>query len=140
MALPPIFSVDHPIIHLYMLRRYIFDKSQGLHWDLVQLEKKLTFIEEPVSLLAKDVRRLHSRDIHVFKVHGRHRPIEESTWKVDLTCVVVTNSFLPIQVFFCILVRAQNRILVVDDVMTQICNFFISMCFDHFHFPVVSTC
>ncbi|KAH0743021.1 hypothetical protein KY290_032665 [Solanum tuberosum] len=75
LALPPIFSAIHPVFHVSMLRRYVPDESHVLQYDAVELDDRLTFVEEPVAILARDVRRLRSRAIPVVKVRWRHRPV-----------------------------------------------------------------
>ncbi|KAH0660902.1 hypothetical protein KY289_029650 [Solanum tuberosum] len=67
LALPPIFSAIHPVFHVSMLRRYVPDESNVLQYDAVELDDRLTFVEEPVAILARDVRRLRSRAIPVVK-------------------------------------------------------------------------
>ncbi|PHT84700.1 hypothetical protein T459_13143 [Capsicum annuum] len=60
LALPPAFSAIHLVYHVSMLRQYIPDESHVLQWDSVQLDKGFAFVEEPTSILARDVRRLRS--------------------------------------------------------------------------------
>ena len=83
LALPPVFSAIHPVFHVSMLRRYVPDESHVLQYDAVELDDRLTFVEEPVAILARDVRRLRSRAIPVVKVRWRHRPVEEATWETE---------------------------------------------------------
>ncbi|WMV18622.1 hypothetical protein MTR67_012007 [Solanum verrucosum] len=83
LALPPTFSAIHPVFHVSMLRRYVPDESHVLQYDAVELDDRLTFVEEPVAILARDVRRLHSRAIPIVKVRWRHRPVEEATWETE---------------------------------------------------------
>ncbi|WMV08671.1 hypothetical protein MTR67_002056 [Solanum verrucosum] len=64
-----------------MLRRYVLDESHVLQYDGVELDDRLTYIEEPIAILARDVRQLRSKIILVIKVHWRHRPVEEATLK-----------------------------------------------------------
>uniref|UniRef100_A0A0V0GJB6 Putative ovule protein n=1 Tax=Solanum chacoense TaxID=4108 RepID=A0A0V0GJB6_SOLCH len=63
-----------------MLRRYVPDESHVIQYDAVDLDDSLRYIEEPVAILARDVRRLRSRAIPVVKVRWKHRPVEEATW------------------------------------------------------------
>ncbi|WMV08050.1 hypothetical protein MTR67_001435 [Solanum verrucosum] len=79
LALPPAFSAIHPVFHVSMLSRYVPDESHVIQYDAVDLDDSLRYIEEPVVILARDVRRLRSRAIPVVKVHWRHRPVEEAT-------------------------------------------------------------
>ncbi|XP_049378066.1 LOW QUALITY PROTEIN: uncharacterized protein LOC125842802 [Solanum stenotomum] len=83
LALPPVFSAIHPVFHVSMLRRYVPDESHVLQYDAVELDDRLTFVEEPVAILSRDVRRLRSRAIPVVKVRWRHRPVEEATWEIE---------------------------------------------------------
>ncbi|WMV16380.1 hypothetical protein MTR67_009765, partial [Solanum verrucosum] len=83
LALPPVFSSIHPVFHVSMLRRYVPDESHVLQYDAVELDDCLTFVEEPVAILARDVRRLRSTAILVVKVRWRHRPVEEATWETE---------------------------------------------------------
>ncbi|WMV09342.1 hypothetical protein MTR67_002727 [Solanum verrucosum] len=44
--------------------------------DAVELDDRLTFMEEPVSILSRDMQELCSRFIPMVKVRWRHHPIE----------------------------------------------------------------
>jgi len=46
----------------------VVSESHVLQYDAVELDDRLTFVEEPVAILARDVRRLRSRAIPVVKV------------------------------------------------------------------------
>ncbi|WMV08049.1 hypothetical protein MTR67_001434 [Solanum verrucosum] len=83
LALPPAFSAIHPVFHVSMLSRYVPDESHVIQYDEVDLDDSLRYIEEPVVILARDVRRLRSRAIPVVKIHWRHRPVEEATWEIE---------------------------------------------------------
>ncbi|WMV50623.1 hypothetical protein MTR67_044008 [Solanum verrucosum] len=49
----------HPIFHVSMLHQYVLDESHVLQYDAVELDDHLTFVEEPVAILGKDLRQLH---------------------------------------------------------------------------------
>ncbi|WMV38029.1 hypothetical protein MTR67_031414 [Solanum verrucosum] len=83
LALPPAFLAIHPVFHVSMLRRYVPNESHLIQYDAVDLDDSLRYIEEPVAILARDVRRLRSRAIPVVKVHWRHLPVEEATWETE---------------------------------------------------------
>lgn len=68
LALPPDLSVVHRVFHVAILWCYISDESHVILWDSVQLYEWLSYIEEPISILARDVRWLYSRVIPVVKV------------------------------------------------------------------------
>ncbi|KAF3631177.1 7-deoxyloganetin glucosyltransferase [Capsicum annuum] len=83
LAFPPSFSAIHLVFYVFILRQYILDESHVLQWDSIQFDEGLTFVEEPTSILAREVRRLRSRDIPVVKFQWRHHPVEEATWEIE---------------------------------------------------------
>ncbi|CAN4097717.1 unnamed protein product [Withania somnifera] len=83
LALPPMLSVVHPVFHVSMLRRYMLDESHVVREDSVLLDENLSFVEEPVKILAKEVRELRSGEIPVVKVRWSKCSIEEAMWKIE---------------------------------------------------------
>ncbi|WMV49985.1 hypothetical protein MTR67_043370, partial [Solanum verrucosum] len=65
--------------------RYIgpFEIFGKLEYDAIELNDHLTFVEEQVAILARDVRRLGLRVILFVKVRWRHRPVYEATWEIE---------------------------------------------------------
>ncbi|XP_070002266.1 uncharacterized protein [Nicotiana sylvestris] len=51
LVLPPGLSVMHPVFHVSMLRKYNDDPSNVLDFSTVQLDKDLTYEEDPVAIL-----------------------------------------------------------------------------------------
>ncbi|XP_049378117.1 uncharacterized protein LOC125842875 [Solanum stenotomum] len=83
LVLPPAFSAIHLVFHVSMLRLYVPDECHVLQYDIVELDDRLTFVEEPVAIIARYVRRLRSRAIPAVKVHSRHRLVEKATWETE---------------------------------------------------------
>ncbi|XP_059277647.1 uncharacterized protein LOC132031746 [Lycium ferocissimum] len=50
---------------------------------LAGVHLNLSFEEEPVAILDRQVRKLRSKDIASIKVQWKHRPIEEATWETE---------------------------------------------------------
>lgn len=50
-----------------------------LSYDTVRLDDCLTYIDEPMTILARDVSELRYRYILVIKVQWRNYPIKEAT-------------------------------------------------------------
>ena len=71
----------HPVFHVSMLKRYHEDWNYIIRWDSVLLDENLTYEEEPVAVLDREVRKLRSRDIASIKVKWKNRPVEEATWE-----------------------------------------------------------
>ena len=62
-----------------MLKRYHGDGNYIIRWDSVLLDDNLSYEEEPVAILDREVRKLRSREIAFIKVQWKNRPVEEST-------------------------------------------------------------
>ena len=83
LALPPGLSRVHPVFHVSMLKRYHGDGNYIIRWDSVLLDENLSYEEEPVAILDREVRKLRSRYIASIKVQWKNRPVEESTWEKE---------------------------------------------------------
>ena len=83
LALPPGLSGVHPVFHVSMLKRYHWDGKYIIRWDSVLLDENLSYEEEPVAILDRQVRKLRSREISSIKVQWKNRPVEEDTWEKE---------------------------------------------------------
>ncbi|XP_070036979.1 uncharacterized protein [Nicotiana tomentosiformis] len=63
--------------------KYHVDPSHVLDFSSFQLDKDLSYIEEPVTILDMQVRKLTSKSIVLVKVQWRGQPIEEATWETE---------------------------------------------------------
>lgn len=43
------------------------------------MDERLTFIDKPVFILARDVRSVHAREIHMVKIQWAYHLVEEAT-------------------------------------------------------------
>ena len=73
----------NPVFHVSMLKRYHGDGNYIIRWDSVLLDENLSYEEERVAILYKEVRKLRSREIASIKVQWKNRPVEESTWEKE---------------------------------------------------------
>ena len=83
LALPPGLFGVHPVFHVSMLKRYHGDGNYIIRWDSVLLEENLSYEEEPVAILDREIRMLRSREIASIKVQWKNRPVEEATWEKE---------------------------------------------------------
>ena len=81
LALPPSLSEFHPVFHVFTLRKYILDESHVLSLDFVELGPDLTFEEEPIAILDRQILKLRTKEIASVKVQWKHRSVGEATWK-----------------------------------------------------------
>nr|XP_016477906.1 PREDICTED: uncharacterized protein LOC107799321 [Nicotiana tabacum] len=68
LALPPELSFIHPVFHVSMLRKFISDSSQVLEAPVIPLDEKLSYEEEPMAIVDRQVRKLRSKEIVFVKV------------------------------------------------------------------------
>lgn len=78
LVVPIVFSTIHPVFHVPFLW-YISYESHCLQYNAEELTECLTFVEDPVFILSKDVLWLRSKSIHVVKVHWSHHLVEKAT-------------------------------------------------------------
>ena len=68
LALPPGLSGMHPVFHVSMLKRYHGDGNYIIHWDSILLDENLTYEQESVAILDREIRKLRSREIASIKL------------------------------------------------------------------------
>ncbi|KAA0054087.1 pol protein [Cucumis melo var. makuwa] len=81
LALPPSFSAVHDVFHVSMLRRYVVDPTHVVDFEPLQISENLSYEEQPVEILAREVKKLCSREISLVKVLWRNQGVEEATWE-----------------------------------------------------------
>ena len=79
LALPPDLEKIHNVFHVSMLRRYRFDQSQVVSSETIELRPDLSYEEEPVEILAREMRELQNKKILLVKVLWRNHKTEEAT-------------------------------------------------------------
>ncbi|XP_069150251.1 uncharacterized protein [Solanum lycopersicum] len=83
LALPPGLSGVHSVFHVSMLKKYHGDGNYTIHRDSVLVDKNLSYEEEPIAILDREVRKSRSKEIASIKVQWKNHPIEESTWESE---------------------------------------------------------
>ncbi|XP_019227201.1 PREDICTED: uncharacterized protein LOC109208531 [Nicotiana attenuata] len=82
LAFPLELSI-HSVFHVSMLRKCISDSSQVLEEPVTSLDEKLSYKEEPMAIVDRQVRKLRSKEIVFVKVLWRNNPVEESSGEVE---------------------------------------------------------
>ena len=85
LALPPDLEKIHNVFHVSMLRRYRSDPSHVVSSETIELRPDLTYEEEPVKILAREVKELRNKKIPLVKVLWRNHKTEEATWESEET-------------------------------------------------------
>ena len=68
LALPPDIEKIHNVFHVSMLRRYISDPSHVASSETIEPRPDLTYEEESVKILAREVKELRNKKIPLVKV------------------------------------------------------------------------
>ena len=85
LALPPELENIHSVFHVSMLRRYRSDPSHVVFSETIEIISDLTYEEEPVEILAREVKELRNKKISLVKVLWRNHKTEEATWESEET-------------------------------------------------------
>ena len=85
LALPPELEKIHSVFHVSMLRRYRSDLSHVVSSETIELRPDLTYEEEPIEILAREVKELRNKKIPLVKVLWRNHKTKEATWESEET-------------------------------------------------------
>ena len=81
LALPPELENIHNVFYVSMLRRYQLDPSHVVSSKTIELRSDLTYDEEPLEILAHEVKELWNKKIPLVKVLWRNHNTEEAMWE-----------------------------------------------------------
>ncbi|XP_017984337.1 PREDICTED: uncharacterized protein LOC108663631 [Theobroma cacao] len=83
LALQPDLSNIHPVFHVSMFKKYNPDLSHVIQHETIQLNDDLTYEEQPVAILDRQVKKLRSKDLALVKVLWQNQTSEEVTWEAE---------------------------------------------------------
>ena len=83
LTLPLELEKIHNVFHVSMLRRYRSDPSHVVSSETIKLRPDLTYEEEPVEILAREVKELWNKKILLVKVLFINHKNEEATWESE---------------------------------------------------------
>ncbi|KAI3669469.1 hypothetical protein L6452_40705 [Arctium lappa] len=81
LKLPQELSVIHDTFHVSNLKKCLTDESLVLPLEDVQINDRLNFVEEPIEILDREVKRLRHSKIPILKVRWNSRHGPEYTWE-----------------------------------------------------------
>ena len=79
LTLPPELEKIHNFFQVSMLRRYRLDPSHVASLETIELRPDLTYEEELVEILAREVKELRKKRIPLVKVLWRNHKTKEAT-------------------------------------------------------------
>nr|CAD1820567.1 unnamed protein product [Ananas comosus var. bracteatus] len=81
LALPPNLSGVQNVFHVSVFRKYIHDPAHVLDATPLELRDDLSFDEQPLRILDREVKRLRNREIPYVKVLWSNHEEREATWE-----------------------------------------------------------
>ncbi|GKA25994.1 putative reverse transcriptase domain-containing protein [Tanacetum coccineum] len=81
LELPERLSRVHSTFHVSKLKKCMADEPLAIPLDEIQVDNKLHFIEEPIEIMDREVKRLKQSRIPIVKVRWNYRRGSEFTWK-----------------------------------------------------------
>ncbi|GKE47611.1 hypothetical protein Tco_1478869, partial [Tanacetum coccineum] len=81
LELPEQLSRVHSTFHVSNLKKCFVDEPLAIPLDEIQIDDKLNFIEEPVEIMDREVKRLKQSRIPIVKVRWNSRRGPEFTWE-----------------------------------------------------------
>ncbi|KAG8485640.1 hypothetical protein CXB51_018871 [Gossypium anomalum] len=83
LNLLPELEKIHDVFHVSMLRRYRSDPSHVIAPTEVEILPDMSYGEEPVKILAREVKQLRNKNIPLVKVLWHRHGVEEATWEPE---------------------------------------------------------
>ncbi|GJX03190.1 putative reverse transcriptase domain-containing protein [Tanacetum coccineum] len=83
LELPEKLSRVHSTFYVSKLKKCMADKPFAIPLDEIQVDDKLNFIEEPVEILDREVKRLKQSRIPIVKVRWNSRRGPDLTWECE---------------------------------------------------------
>lgn len=83
VALPTTLAGIHDVFHVSQLRRYEPDPSHVLDHSGLQIEPDHTYVERPIAVLDRQVKKLRRREVPLVLIQWARRSPEEATWETE---------------------------------------------------------
>nr|GFD09226.1 putative reverse transcriptase domain-containing protein [Tanacetum cinerariifolium] len=81
LELPEQLSKVHSTFHVSKMKKCMADEPLAIPLDEIQVDDKLNFIEEPVEIMDREVKRLKQSRIPIIKVRWNSKRGHEFTWE-----------------------------------------------------------
>ena len=81
LRLPQELSNVHPVFHVSNLKKCLSDETLVIPLDEIKLDESLHFVEEPVEIMDREVKRTIQSRIPIVKVRWNAKQGPEFTWE-----------------------------------------------------------
>ncbi|GJV26182.1 putative reverse transcriptase domain-containing protein [Tanacetum coccineum] len=81
LKLPQELSCIHDTFHVSNLKKCLADPDVQVPLEEIAIDENLCFVEEPIEIVERDVKKLKQRRIPLVKVHWNSRQGAEYTWE-----------------------------------------------------------
>nr|GFC62103.1 uncharacterized protein [Tanacetum cinerariifolium] len=81
LELPQQLSRVHSIFHVSNLKKCLSDEPLAIPLDELHIDDKLRFVEKPVEIMDREIKRLRKRCIPIIKVRWNSKRGPEFTWE-----------------------------------------------------------
>jgi hypothetical protein len=81
LQLPQKLSNVHNIFHVSNLKKCLYEEDVVIALKEIRLNDKLLFVEQPVEIIQRDVKKLKRRKLPIVKVRWDSRRGAEFTWE-----------------------------------------------------------
>ncbi|KAG8500985.1 hypothetical protein CXB51_003087 [Gossypium anomalum] len=83
LALPSKLEKINNVFHVSMLRQYRSDPSHIISLSEIEIQPDMTYNEEPIKILAREVKELRNKSIALVKFLWQRHRVEEATWEPE---------------------------------------------------------
>ena len=81
LCLPQELSNIHPVFYVSNLKKCLSEETLGIPLDEIEVNKSLNFVEEPVRIMDREVKRMKQSRIPIVKVRWNAKRGPEFTWE-----------------------------------------------------------
>ena len=84
LELPDELSLIHNTFHVSQLRKCIVDDTAVVPLEDIQINERLNYVEKPIAILERKVKKLRNKEVSTVKVQWKHRKGSEWTWEPEV--------------------------------------------------------
>ena len=81
LRLPHELSNIHPVFHVSNLKKCLSDETLVIPLDEIEIDENLNFVEEPIEIMDREVKRTKQSRIPLVKVRWNAKRGPEFTWE-----------------------------------------------------------